>query len=297
MTDQPSILVPVRVLEGESVPEGVPELLENAHVVLLGYHVIPEQTAPGQAQMQFEDRATERLDEYETIFEEAGATVERRLVFTHDGQKTIDRTITEHDCLAVLVPNATGPVEDVLVAVRGAVGIDRLARVVAGVFGEMDTSVTLYHVAEDEETDEDVGTLLDGLVDRLGDLGMDTSMIETRVERNQDTLDAIVDAADVFEHAGSDEFATHVLDQVSHWNAIGVANMVHAFAPLVISVGGGVAINNPDQVLEPIRERLDEMVMANIPDIQLTQFGDDVVVRGALASALTGGTGDPSQRV
>ena len=66
MTDRPSILVPIRVLEGESVPEGVPELLAHAHVVLLGYHVIPEQTAPGQARMQFEDRATERLDKYET---------------------------------------------------------------------------------------------------------------------------------------------------------------------------------------------------------------------------------------
>lgn len=199
MTDRPSILVPIRVLEGESVPEGVPELLAHAHVVLLGYHVIPEQTATGQAQMQFEDRATERLDEYETIFENAGATIERRLVFTHDGQKTIDRMTTERDCMAVLVPNATGPVEDVLVAVRGAVGIDRLARVVAGVFGEMDVSVTLYHVAEDEETDEDVGTLLDGLVDRLGELGMDASAIETRVDRDQDALDAIVDAAETFD--------------------------------------------------------------------------------------------------
>ena len=101
-------------------------------------------------------------------------------------------------------------------------------------------------------------------------------------------------AADVFEYAGEDDFATHVLDQIAHWNAIGVANMVHAFAPLVISIGGGVAINNPDQIMDPIRERLDEMVMANIPDIQLTTHGDDVVVRGALASALTGGTGDPS---
>ena len=199
MTDRTSILVPIRVLEGESVPEGVPELLSHAHVVLLGYHVVPEQTAPGQAQMQFEDRATERLDEYETIFEDAGATVERRLVFTHDGQKTIDRLTTEHDCLAVFVPNATGPVEDVLVAVRGAVGIDRLARIVAGVFGEMDVSVTLYHVAEEEETDEDAGTLLDGLVDRLGNLSMDTSMIETRIDRDQDALDAIVDAAEAFD--------------------------------------------------------------------------------------------------
>ena len=75
MGDRPSILVPIRVLEGESVPEGVPELLANAHVVLLGYHVIPDQTAPGQARMQFEDRGKARLDEYETIFADAGATI------------------------------------------------------------------------------------------------------------------------------------------------------------------------------------------------------------------------------
>ena len=199
MTDRPSILVPLRVLEGESVPEGVPALLAHAHVVLLGYHVIPEQTAPGQAQMQFEERATTRLDEYEVIFEEAGATVERRLVFTHDGQKTIDRTIAEHDCLAALVPNATGAVEDVLVAVRGTVGVDRLARVVAGVFGATDASITLYHVAEDEETDEDAETLLDGMVDRLVGLGIDGSRIGTRVGRGRDALDAIVDAAEGFD--------------------------------------------------------------------------------------------------
>lgn len=100
------------------------------------------------------------------------------------------------------------------------------------------------------------------------------------------------DAADIFAYAGEDEFATHVLDQIAHWNAIGVANIVHAYAPLVISVGGAVAINNPEQILDPIRERLDDMVMSNIPDIQLTAHGDNVVVRGALASALTQGTGD-----
>jgi nucleotide-binding universal stress UspA family protein len=199
MTDRPSILVPIRVLQGESVPEGVPGLLADTHVVLLGYHVIPEQTAPGQAQLQFEDRANDRLDEYEAMFEKSGATVERQLVFTHNGQKTIDRLTTEHDCMAVLVPNATGAVEDVLVAVRGAVGIGRLARVVAGVFGDMDVSVTLYHVAEEDETDDDVQTLLDGLVDRLGDLGMDTSTIGTRVDRDQGALDAIVEVADEFD--------------------------------------------------------------------------------------------------
>ena len=199
MTDRPSILVPLRVLEGESVPEGVPELLAPTHVILLGYHVIPEQTAPGQARMQFEDRAIERLDEYEEMFEEAGATVERRLVFTHNGQKTIDRMIVEHDCLAVLVPNATGPVEDVLVPVRGAIGVDRLARVVATVFGTTDADVTLYHVADEDTTDDDIQTLLGGMADRLTEFGMDPSTIETRIDRDRDPLDAIADVADSFD--------------------------------------------------------------------------------------------------
>jgi nucleotide-binding universal stress UspA family protein len=199
MTDRPSILVPIRVLEGESVPEGIPRLLANAHVVLLGYHVIPEQTAPGQAKMQFEERANERLDDYEAIFEDAGATVERRLVFTHDGQKTIDRTIAEHECLAVVVPQATGPPEDVLVPIRGTVGADRLARVVAGVFGAMDVSVTLYHVAGDAETDEDAAMLLDGMVDRLVDLGMDEAALETHVERDRKPLPAIRDESEDYD--------------------------------------------------------------------------------------------------
>ncbi len=99
-------------------------------------------------------------------------------------------------------------------------------------------------------------------------------------------------AADVFDHAATDEFAAHVVDQLGHWNAMGVANVVHAYAPLVVYVGGAVALHNEAQVLDPIREKLPEMVMANVPDLQLTTLGDEVVVKGALASAMTEGTGD-----
>ncbi|WP_311170541.1 ROK family protein [Halobellus ordinarius] len=102
-------------------------------------------------------------------------------------------------------------------------------------------------------------------------------------------------AVDVFEQDGDDAFATHVVDQLGHWNAMGVANIVHAYAPLIIYVGGAVALNNPERTLDPIRERMDEMVMSNVPQIQLTTLGDEVVVKGALASAMTGGTGDHSR--
>jgi glucokinase len=37
------------------------------------------------------------------------------------------------------------------------------------------------------------------------------------------------------------------------------------------------------------------MVFINVPDIELTTLGDEVVVKGALASAMTGGTGDHSR--
>ncbi|WP_255196363.1 ROK family protein [Halorarius litoreus] len=107
--------------------------------------------------------------------------------------------------------------------------------------------------------------------------------------------DSDFSAADVFEYADHDEFAAHVVGQLAHWNAMGVANLVHAYAPLVIYVGGAVALHNTDQVLDPIRAKLPDMVMANVPDVQLTTMGDDVVVRGALASAMTGGTGDRSR--
>lgn len=149
--------------------------------------------------MQFEDRAMARLDTLEEIFEDEGATVERRLVFTHDGQQTIDRIITEHDCLAVLVPGATGPPEDVLVAVRGTVGSDRLARVVAGVFGQSDVSVTLFHVAGADETDVDATTLLDAVTDRLTDLGVADAAIETRIDRDDNALNAIIDASQAYD--------------------------------------------------------------------------------------------------
>ncbi|SEH16344.1 glucokinase [Natronorubrum sediminis] len=99
-------------------------------------------------------------------------------------------------------------------------------------------------------------------------------------------------AKDVFALAGDDELADYVIDQLAHWNAIGVTNVVHAFAPIVVSFGGAVALHNEELVVDPIRERVAEMVMTNVPEIRVTDQGDDVVVEGALASALTGGTGD-----
>lgn len=199
MRERPTVLVPIRVLEGEGIPDGVPELLANAHVVLLGYHVIPDQTAPGQARLQFEARATDRLDEFERLFELAGATVERELVFTHEKQQTFDRKIRDHDCAAVLVPNTTKVPERVLVAIRGTVGSSRIVSVVAGLFAGTDVDVTLYHLTEEEETDEDAETMLDAIRGRLVEMGMDEERVDLNIERDDGSREAIIDAATTYD--------------------------------------------------------------------------------------------------
>jgi glucokinase len=100
-------------------------------------------------------------------------------------------------------------------------------------------------------------------------------------------------APDLFAAAGDDPLADRVIELVADWNARGVTAIVHAYAPLVIYVGGGVALNNPELVVDPVRERLPDAVMTNVPELELTTLGDDVVVLGALASAMTAGTGNP----
>ena len=111
-------------------------------------------------------------------------------------------------------------------------------------------------------------------------------------ETDMPVMDADFTAADLFEYAGEDEFADALIDRLALFNTMGVANIVQSYAPLVIYIGGAVAENNPELVVEKIRQRLPEMAFVNIPEIKLTTLGDDVVLKGALASALTEGTGD-----
>jgi glucokinase len=98
-------------------------------------------------------------------------------------------------------------------------------------------------------------------------------------------------AATVFEAYGEDPLATETVERVGDWNAQGMATLVNAFAPQRVAVGGAVALNNRDLVLDPIRERIERYLMGPVPEIHLTEFGDAVVLRGALL--LAAGAGVP----
>ena len=156
------VLVPIAVLDGGSVSPGLISLLGAVDVTVLGYHVLPEQTPPDQARLQFEERATSALEDVSQEFAAAGGAADHRLVFTHDREQTIERVTDEVDADAFAVPGTTGDVDRLLVSLSGDVDVDRILSFVEALVGDRDIGVTLFLVAgerppagDDDSTDVD----------------------------------------------------------------------------------------------------------------------------------------------
>jgi len=86
-----------------------------------------------------------------------------------------------------------------------------------------------------------------------------------------------------------DRFALKVLEELGRLNAIGLANVTDAYDPEIVTIGGGVALNNPDAVLSPIRTRMGEYAINRVPDVRITPLGDDAGLLGALSISFNPG--------
>ena len=197
MTELPHrVLVPVEVLRGEAIPETLVEAFASVPVVLLGYHEIPEQTAPGQARMQFEEKAQRELETLVTAFEDAGGAVATRLVFTHDPMKTFERVAVELECDAVCLLNPAPTLERVLVPVRGDVNVAHIAELVGAILSAGDADVTLFHVALEDDERAAGETLLESATETVLEAGVAADRILETVVVDDDPLETIVEVAD-----------------------------------------------------------------------------------------------------
>ena len=83
-----------------------------------------------------------------------------------------------------------------------------------------------------------------------------------------------------------DSEALDLVEEIGVLNAMGFANVVNAYDPSLILVGGTVAMNNSDLILPPIRKHIAEYALNRVPEIRITTLGDDVGIYGGIASAL-----------
>lgn len=188
------VLVPLEVLEGEAVVGGLAELLSTMDVLLLGYHVVPEQTPPDQMRQQFEKQGQKALSELAETFETAGGSAETRLVFTHDREKTVDRIAEEEGATAVLLPNPVADVDSLLVPLRGEVDAARIARFVATLRGDRDIDVTLFAASREADA-EAANALVETAAAGLADAGVPDEAVRTETATTQTPVEAIIDAA------------------------------------------------------------------------------------------------------
>ncbi len=92
----------------------------------------------------------------------------------------------------------------------------------------------------------------------------------------------------IFEAARKgDKHAKMIVDELGAKNAIGFANIINAYDPGLITVGGSIALNNPDQILDPILEQVGDHTINRVPKIMITPLGQDSVILGALALAMS----------
>lgn len=213
MPPSTSVLVPLAVLQGETLSESTAELLSSVDVVLLGYHELPEQTATEQARDQYENRLRRRLEEYSSLFDDS-VSLRTRIVFTHNPQQTTERIAIEERISSILLPNPAPTIQQILVAIRGSVNLDQLTSTTADIVAETDCEVCLFHAARTESSYEAGDQLLATATKQLVAAGVDPVRISTELTVTRSPLRAISTAAEAAEFVIIGEKAPSLADRI-----------------------------------------------------------------------------------
>jgi len=100
-------------------------------------------------------------------------------------------------------------------------------------------------------------------------------------DRENITTEGLYNAANM-----GDPTALEIVRRIGKVNAIGIADMVNVFDPELVTLGGSIALNNPELTLDPIVENIDDHLINRRPEIMITPLGADAVLHGALVLAM-----------
>ena len=69
----------------------------------------------------------------------------------------------------------------------------------------------------------------------------------------------------------------------------GLRNIINFYAPELIVLGGGVVLGAGKKLFAPAMDELKNHMLIKMPDIRITELGDDICVLGAISLARDGG--------
>lgn len=83
-----------------------------------------------------------------------------------------------------------------------------------------------------------------------------------------------------------DGFAKRVVSEIVEASVAGLASVINAYDPEVVSIGGAVFLNNTDILFKPLVEGVEKHLMTGKPVITPTPLGGDAPLYGALSVAV-----------
>ncbi len=92
---------------------------------------------------------------------------------------------------------------------------------------------------------------------------------------------------DLYDNAKiGDKLSQQLVEEIGKLNAIGFANVINAYDPQLITVGGSVTLNNKKLVLTPIKKQVKNHAINRIPKIIATPLGENIGLYGAIAAVI-----------
>ena len=92
---------------------------------------------------------------------------------------------------------------------------------------------------------------------------------------------------DLFEAAKrGDKLSLQLVEELGVLNAIGFANVINAYDPSLITVGGTVALKNEELILPPIRKYVKNYAVNRLPKIIVTPLGENIGIYGGISMVL-----------
>jgi len=194
-----TVLVPFELPDHEPLSPVLVEDLSSLDIVLLGHFAVPEQTPRDMAREQFEAEAQATLEELADQFREAGAAVRTRLVFGKERGTTIDRIMVEEDCAAELNPAPTEGIDRILVPIPAVAEFSRLPEFIDVLCEDTTREITLFHVAEGEESHEAAEAIVEETREGLIEAGFDPEAVDTLVIDGGNHDEEILEAANDYD--------------------------------------------------------------------------------------------------
>jgi glucokinase len=100
-------------------------------------------------------------------------------------------------------------------------------------------------------------------------------------------LSGVLTSKDLYESAESgNRIAYKFTREIGKINAMGISNVIDAYDPELIIIGGGLAENHKVLIMDPIKENVSKYTRNRMPEIKITQLRERAVIYGGIALGL-----------